>query len=156
MDAAPRGAMANRLLAAALCGSLAGVASADAHHVTVAASIDDTSAGLDARAHAANIATIKRVLAMVDAKALGSRRLDVAVAGFTMTSALGRVAITARIRVAISDPHGKMLAIVTGKATAEVPRATFRRSQLPHYRRDALTEATHSALGRVLRDRTAR
>ena len=156
MDAAPRAAMPNLALSVALCGALAGVASAGAHHGTVAASIDDASASLDATARAANVETIQRVLATIDAKELGSRRLDVAVAGFTMRSGAGRVDITARIRVAISDRHGKMLAIVTGTATAEVPRATFRWSQLASYRRDALTAATQSALGRVVRDRTAR
>ena len=148
--------MPNLVLSVALSGALASVASAGAHHATVAASIDDASAGLDAKARAANIETIKRVLATIDGKPLRSRHLDVAVGGFTMTSVAERVEITAQIRVAISDRHGKMLAIVTGTATAEVPRATFRWSQLPRYRRDALTAATQSALGRVLRERIAR
>jgi hypothetical protein len=148
--------MANLLVAVALWGALAGVASAGAHRATVVASIDDASAGLDAKARAANIEAIERVLATIDAGALRSRHLDVAVAGFTMTSGAERVDITARVRIAISDRHGKLLALVTGTATVEVPRARFRGSQLPSYRREALTAATQSALGRVVRDRSAR
>ena len=131
-----------------------GASSADVY-VTLNSSSDDSEQDFDGptrKIHADAVrAKMKSLLAAArgvtadvsQATRLGLefRNLDVSITSLETRENGAYMEIEAQLRVAISDRRGKMLWFLSGGAKVQVSRRSFRSSQLPQLRREALENA---------------
>jgi hypothetical protein len=71
--------------------------------------------------------------------------LDVSIVSMERRATAQHVEISCRIRIAISDSRGRMMSFVTGGATVQIPRRTFRQDYLAFHQREAMESAFRSA-----------
>jgi hypothetical protein len=65
------------------------------------------------------------------------RQVDVAIVAWRVQPATDRITVSAELRVVVCDEHGRILSILTGRASVSAPRAT----QITELREQALAEA---------------
>ena len=94
------------------------------------ASAGDSSPGAldaDARGHHAEIVrralrdVLRRSGAEVRLAGIGARHLDVAVVDWKITPGAGQTEVAVKLRVIVTDDHGRMLSILTGRAQISTP-----------------------------------
>jgi hypothetical protein len=113
--------------------------------VAIASSGDASPGVLDAHTRQRHGEIVRRALldvlhrsgADVRHAGIGPRQLDVAIVGWRVVSRAARIDVTADLRVVLCDDHGKMLSILSGRATVSAPHGT----NLDELREQALTEA---------------
>jgi hypothetical protein len=76
--------------------------------------------------------------------------LDVSIVSMNRRATAQHVEISCQIRIAISDSRGRMMSFVTGGATVQVPRRTFRQDFLAFHQREAMESAFRSAQQNVV------
>lgn len=114
----------------------------------------DAAQTAEAREHAVNTATARRVLAKLVARE--SRRgdacqLDVSVVNVTIDPLGDNVTVSAEIRIAVSGGRGTLLQVFPGGAKVEIPGRSYRAYRLPRMREDALTGAVEAVFSKVKR-----
>jgi hypothetical protein len=128
--------------------------------ITIASSGDSSPGVLDARTRKLHAEIVRRALldvlhrsgADVRHTGIGPRQLDVAIIGWRVASTPSHIAVSADLRVVLCDDHGKMLSIVTGRASVSAPRGT---GGLAELREQALTAAV-GAMTRTLQSQLER
>ena len=80
------------------------------------------------------------------------RQIDVAVVAWRVTQVAAELSVGAELRVLVCDAHGRMLSVVTGRATVSAPSRGARVAEL---REQALAEAV-GAISRSLQSQLAR
>ena len=87
-----------------------------------------------------------------DAKKYGldPRHLDLSIVGLEFRQDGAFVEVEAQVRLAISDDNGKMISFVSGGAKMQVPRRGYDASYLPQLRRDAIENAVHGILDKLI------
>lgn len=149
-----------RTLVLALALSAVGTAASAAprprneHAVTIASSSDDSPGVLDAHARRRHGEIVRRALqdllqrSGADVRHAGTepRQIDVAVVAWRVTQAAAQISVAAELRVVVCDGTGKMLSIVTGRATVSAPS---RGAPITELREQALAEAV-GAMSRSL------
>jgi hypothetical protein len=128
--------------------------------VTIASASDDSPGALDAHARKRHGEIVRRAMLDVlqrtgaDVRHAGMepRQIDVAVVAWRVTQAAADLSVGAELRVVVCDAHGRMLSIVTGRATVSVPSRGARIAEL---REQALAEAV-GAMSRSLQSQLAR
>jgi hypothetical protein len=136
------------VVALAMTGSAAGAAPR-AHSergVTIVSSGDASPGVLDAHTRRHHGEIVRRALLDVlhrsgaDVRRVGvaPRQLDVAIVAWRVASTASRTEVSAELKLVLCDDHGKILSIVTGRASVSGPRGTDR---LAEFREQALTEA---------------
>jgi hypothetical protein len=157
---------AMRAIAFAIALSVAGSAATAAprprneHAVMIASASDDSPGVLDAHARRRHGEIVRRALldvlqrsgADVRHGGMEPRQIDVAVVAWHVTQAAAALSVGAELRVVVCDPRGRMLAIVTGRATVSAPSHGARIAEL---REQALAEAV-GAMSRSLHAQLAR
>jgi len=130
-------------LAIVFLGLLAGTAMADGIVVTSSDRSQGAQSELDRRA---NAEIVKEVLdAWVGRESLATdRQIDVGVVKLEVDRADPEVSIVAELRIAISDPDGKMTSVLSGTSTVTVAGRMARPAALPDLRREALVAATRA------------
>lgn len=114
--------------------------------VTIASSGDASPGVLDAHTRQHHGEIVRRALldalhrsgADVRHAGIGPRQLDVAIVAWHVASTAIRIAVTADLRVVLCDDHGKMLSIMSTRASVSAPSGT---AALAELREQALTEA---------------
>jgi hypothetical protein len=122
--------------------------------VTIASSSDDSPGVLDAHARKRHGEIVRRALqdllqrSGADVRHAGNepRQIDVAVVAWRVTQAAAQISVAAELRVVVCDRSGKMLSIVTGRATVFAPT---RGAAVAELREQALAEAV-GAMSRSL------
>jgi len=122
--------------------------------VTIASASDDSPGVLDAHARRRHGEIVRRALhdvllrsgADVRYAGIGARQIDAAVVGWRVTQNAAQLSVSAELRVLVCDGRGKMLAIVTGRASVSSPA---RGARLAEMREQALAEAV-GAMSRSL------
>jgi hypothetical protein len=126
--------------------------------VTIASASDDSPGVLDAHARKRHGQIVRRALHDVLQRAgadvryagIGTRRgaqqIDAAVVGWRVAQDAAQLSVSAELRVVVCDERGKMVAIVTGRASVSSP---VRGARLAELREQALAEAI-GAMGRRL------
>jgi hypothetical protein len=130
------------------------------HAVTIASSSDDSPGVLDAHARKRHGEIVRRALldvlrrsgADVRHAGIGPRQIDVAVVAWHVRQAATRISVAAELRVVVCDSRGKMLSIVTGRATISAPS---RAAPIAELREQALAEAV-GAMSRSLQSQLVR
>ena len=128
--------------------------------MSIASASDDSPGVLDAHARKRHGEIVRRALhdvlqrsgAEVRYAGIGARQIDAAVVGWRVTQNATQVSVSAELRVVVCDEHGKMLAIVTGRASVSSPA---RGARLAELREEALAEAV-GAMRRTLPSQLAR
>ena len=134
------------ILALAVTGSVASAAPRPRSErgVTIASASDASPGVLDTRARKRHAEIVRQALLDVlhrsgsDARHAGiaPRQIDAAVVSWRVTPRGRTTNVSAQIRIVVCDGHGKMLSILTGRAT--VTRAP---GQIAQLREQALAEA---------------
>ena len=130
------------------------------HAVTIASASDDSPGVLDAHARKRHGEIVRRALLDVlqrsgaDVRHAGMepRQIDVAVVAWRVTLTAAALSVAAELRVVVCDGRGRMLSIVTGRATVSAPSRGARITEL---REQALAEAV-GAMSRSLPSQLAR
>jgi hypothetical protein len=128
--------------------------------VTIASASDDSPGVLDAHARRQHGEIVRRALhdvlqrsgADVRYAGIGVRQIDAAVVGWRVVQDAAQLSVSAELRVVVCDERGKMLAIVTGRASVSSP---VRSARLAELRAQALAEAI-GAMSRSLSPALAR
>ena len=128
--------------------------------MTIASASDDSPGVLDAHARKRHGEIVRRALhdvlqragAEVRYAASGARQLDAAVVAWHVAQDAAQLSVSAELRVVVCDERGKMLSIVTGRASVSSP---IRGARLAELREQALAEAV-GALSRSLPSQLAR
>jgi len=155
-----------RTLVLALALSVVGTAASAAPRprneriVTIASSSDDSPGVLDAHARKRHSEIVRRALqdllqrSGADVRHAGSepRQIDIAVVAWRVTQAGALISVAAELRVVVCDGNGKMLSILTGRATIS---ASSRGAPIAALREQALAEAvgamSHSLHSQLVR-----
>jgi hypothetical protein len=131
---------------------MAGVAGADVK-VTVKSSIDDsrsTSTATERKKHEDLVRlTIDRMVARGPIALPGNRNVDARIVSLTTELVDDLVVVTSEIRVAVSDDSGRITAVLSGGAKAEMAVRAYRSRHLPQLREDALVASLESMYVRV-------
>jgi hypothetical protein len=114
--------------------------------VTIASASDDSPGVLDAHARRRHGEIVRRALhdvlqrsgADVRYAGIGARQIDAAVVGWRVAQSAAQLSVSAELRVVVCDQRGRMLAIVTGRASVSSPA---RGARLAELREQALAEA---------------
>lgn len=133
-------------LALAVAGGVASAAprSREEHGVTIASASDASPGTLDTSARKRHVEILRQALLAVlrrsgaDARLAGTgpRQIDVAVVSWRVTPRRRAADVSAELRLVVCDGHGRMLAILTGRATVSgAPK------QIAQLREQALAEA---------------
>ncbi|CAN5785157.1 hypothetical protein BH11MYX3_BH11MYX3_27170 [soil metagenome] len=140
--------MRHLVLAAVLCAWMAGSANADGVVVT---SSDHSESGLPEADRQANAETVKRVLdRFVETESLAAdRQIDVGVVRLSVEPGDVELAVTAELRIAISDGRGQLVSVVSGTAKVSMPSAAYRARILPTLRSEALVAAVQAMLPKL-------
>lgn len=128
--------------------------------VTIASSSDASPGVLDAHARRRHGEIVRRALldvlhrsgADVRHAGIGPRQIDAAVVAWHVAPSPAELTVSAELRVVLCDERGKMLSIVTARASVSAPR---RGAQLVELREQALAEAVGS-MSRSLQSQLAR
>jgi hypothetical protein len=128
--------------------------------VTIASSSDESPGVLDAHARTLHGAIVRRALldvlqrsgANVRHAGIGPRQIDVAVVAWHIAATAAQLSVMAELRVVVCDDRGRMLSIVTGRASVSAP---LRAARLEELREQALAEAV-GAMSRSLYSQLAR
>jgi hypothetical protein len=157
---------AMRTLVLAVALSVVGTAASaaprprDEHVVTIASSSDDSPGVLDAHARKRHGEIVRRALLDVlqrsgaDVRHAGiePRQIDVTIVAWRVTHAATQISVAAELRIVVCDARGRMLSIVTGRATVTAPS---RAAPIAALREQALAEAV-GAMTRTLQSQLAR
>jgi hypothetical protein len=81
---------------------------------------------------------------------LDARLIDVSVVKLDVAQTGGYVEVSAELRLAISDDHGKMLSFLSGGAKVQIPVSKYRPKYLATMRRDALEGALRGMFDKLL------
>ncbi len=129
--------MGRLLVAILLCAWMPGSARAD----QVMVSTPDQS----------DAATLKRLLdRFVESESLATdRQIDVGVVRLEVEPGDVELAVVAELRIAISDPRGQLLTVVSGTAKVSMPSASYRARILPTLRTEALVAAAEAMLPKL-------
>jgi hypothetical protein len=140
--------MRSLLLATVLCAWMAGFATADGVIVT---SSDHSESGQPEVDRLANAETVKRVLdRFVETESLAAdRQIDVGVVRLSVEPGDLELAVTAELRIAISDGRGQLVSIVSGTAKVSIPSDAYRARILPTMRTEALVAAVQAMLPKL-------
>src|SRR5690349_16016166 len=141
-------------------GAVAAPRSRNEHAVTIATASDDSPGVLDAHARKRHGEIVRRAMLDVlqrsgaDVRHAGMepRQIDVAVVAWRVTQVAAELSVGAELRVVVCDGRGRMLSIVTGRATVSAPSRGARIAEL---REQALAEAV-GAMSRSLQSQLAR
>jgi hypothetical protein len=114
--------------------------------VTIASSGDDSPGVLDVHTRRRHGEIVRRALldvlhrwgANVRHDGIAPRQLDAAIIAWHVASSASRTDVSAELKVVLCDDHGKMLSIMTGRATVSAPRGNVRLAEL---REQVLAEA---------------
>jgi len=142
-------------VAVVLSGSIAHASAHGERAVTIASASDASPGVLAPAARKRHGAIVRQAMLDVLRRAgvsvghAGARQLDVAVIAWRIVPRAGTTDVTAELRVVVCDGHGKMLAIVSGRATVSGSSA-----QLTSLREQALAEAV-GGMTRTLRSQLA-
>ena len=117
--------------------------------VTIASASDASPGVLDAHARKRHGEIVRRALldvlhrsgADVRHAGIGPRQIDAAVVAWHVAPSPGELTVAAELRVVLCDERGKMLSIVTARASVSAPA---RRARLAELREQALGEAVGS------------
>lgn len=128
--------------------------------VTIASASDDSPGVLDAHARRRHGEIVRRALhdvlrrsgADVRYAGIGARQIDAAVVAWRVSQDAAQLSVSAELRVVVCDERGKMLSIVTGRASVSSP---IRGARLAELREQALAEAV-GAMSRSLPSQLAR
>ncbi len=136
------------LLAIGLCAWVAGSATADGVVVT---SSDQSESGQPAADRQANAETVKRVLDrwVVSESLVADRQIDVGVVRLAVEPGDLELAVTAELRIAISDGRGQLVSVVSGTAKVSMRSASYRARILPTLRTEALVAAVQAMLPKL-------
>jgi hypothetical protein len=126
----------------AVAGSRAGTPSG----VTIASSSDHSPGVLDAHARKRHGEIVRRALLDVLHRSgtnvrhagTGARRIDIAIVAWRVVPSAGDLSVSTELRAVICDESGRMLSIVTGRASVSVPA---RNARLAEVREHVLAEA---------------
>ena len=114
--------------------------------VTIASTSDDSPGVLDAHARRRHGEIVRRALhdmlrrsgADVRHAGIRVRQIDAAVVAWRVAQDAAQLSVSAELRVVVCDERGKMVAIVTGRASVSSP---VRGARLAELREQALAEA---------------
>ena len=114
--------------------------------VTIASSGDESPGVLDAHARKRHGEIVRRALLDVLRRSgadvlhagIAPRQIDVAVVAWRVTPTEHRLDVSAELRIVICDEHGKMLSLMTGRASISV---SSRSASLEALREQVLAEA---------------
>jgi hypothetical protein len=114
--------------------------------VTITSSSDASPGVLDAHARKRHGEIVRRALLDVLHRSgttvrharTGARQIDISVVAWRVVPTAHELAVFAELRAVVCDDRGRMLSIVTGRATVSVPA---RNARLPELREQVLAEA---------------
>ncbi|MGE3762426.1 MAG: hypothetical protein AB7L94_09245 [Kofleriaceae bacterium] len=116
--------------------------------VRIASAIDATRSTVIDRAH--NTATLRRTLARVSSQfSSKNAQLDATIVSLTVESIDDLVVVNARVRIAISNPDGRIVSMLTSNARAEKSARVFRPRHLRAMRDDAVIAAVQGAVDKA-------
>jgi len=152
-----------RLVVALICTTGVAVAAPRSHDeaaVRIASSSDESPGVLDAHARKHHGEIVRRALldvlhrsgADVRHAGMARRQIDAAIVSWDVAPTAGELTVAAALRVVLCDERGKMLSIVTARASVSAPR---RGARLHELREQALAEAVGS-MSRTLQQQLAR
>lgn len=119
-----------------------------AAEVRIASAIDATRSSAIDRAH--NTANLRRTLARLSSQfSTKNAQLDATIVSLTVESIDDHVAVSARVRIAISDGDGRIASVLTSNARVEKSSRVFRVRHLRGMRDEAVTAAVQSAVDKI-------
>lgn len=116
----------------------------------VVASATDSSRSTSIE-RARNAATLRRTLDRLIGSQTCNAHVDATIVSLTVEPAGALVVVSAQVRLAISDPNGRILSVLTGGAKVETDARGFRPRQLPRMRDDAMFAAVEGMASKVKR-----
>jgi hypothetical protein len=117
----------------------------------IVASTSDTSRGTPSE-RAQNTATLRRTIDDTIGSRLSSANahVDATIVSLVVRSRRNAIVVSARVRLAISDNHGRILSIVVGGAKVERSARTYRAARdLRGLRDDAISAAVDGSFDKV-------
>jgi hypothetical protein len=135
---------------------------APALYIEIGSAVDVTP-GVDSIAHKQNAELVRAALlaqlaatpqlTSVASEArrfhLDARQIDVSLVRLDTATEKGCVAITAELRIVISDAHGKLLSTLASQARAELPSRAFTPARFEALRKQAVTDASEDVVGKL-------